>query len=311
LGGKGKKEKRGYIIEDILMEKIATDFPYQSKYIDIFNSKMHYIEEGQGDPILLLHGVPTSSYLWRNVIPHLSPLGQCIAVDLIGMGKSDKPNIEYTIHDHIKYIEKFIETLNLKKLVIIMHGWGSIVGFHYAMHHENNCKGLVFYESYLRSINGEDVSLPYLEQIAMLEEQDILHHGTVFVDQVLPQGMMRPLMPEEVAFYRAPFLATGSGKPLHQYLQELPRHYGKSYVDDIIAEYSKKLTQSKIPKLMLYSIPGFITTIATAMWAKKHLPNLEVADVGEAFHYAQESNPILMGETISVWLQGIEQKGEI
>ena len=118
---------------------------------------------------------------------------------------------------------------------------------------------------------------------------------------------MRPLTTQEMECYRKPFLATGSGKPIKQYLKELPNGNGKSKIDAMIADYTLKLTKSKLPKLMLYSIPGFITTIATAMWAKDNVPNLEIADIGEELHMAQEAYPQLIGETISVWLQGVEQ----
>lgn len=292
-------------------ESINTNFPYQSQYVEVMGSKMHYIEQGKGDPILFLHGIPASNYIWRNVIPHLSTLGRCIAPDLIGMGKSDKPNIEYSVTDHIQYVEKFIEALNLKRIIIVMHGWGSIMGFDYAMKHEKNCKGLVFYEAYLRTMNGEAVSLPFQEQLTTLEEQsdiyDAIMSGSSFVDKVLPQSMMRPLSDEELQYYREPFINKGSGKPLQQYFKELPRGDGISKVDKIIENYSKALMNSYLPKLMLYSIPGFITTIATVMWAKEYLPNLEIAEIGEDLHFAQESNPTLMGETISIWVQGIEQ----
>lgn len=292
-------------------EKISADFPYTSNYLEVYGSKMHYIEQGSGDPILFLHGMPTSSYLWRNIIPHLATLGRCIAPDLIGMGKSDKPDIAYSITDHIKYIEQLIETLHLKNITFIMHGWGSIIGFDYAMRHENNCKGLVFYESYLRPFTDNDVSLPLQEQLYSLTAQedmyDLVVNGSYFVDKVLPQAMMRSLSQEEISHYREPFLKEQSGKALFQYLQELPTGKNNNQVEKIIAEYSKKLTTSTLPKLMLYSVPGFVTTIATAMWAKENLPNLEIVDVGEELHYAQESNPFLMGEAISIWMQGVEQ----
>src|SRR5579872_1683639 len=132
-------------------ERISEKLSYPSKFVEIFGSKIHYVEAGSGDPILFLHGIPASCYVWRNVIPHLSSLGRCIAPDLIGMGQSDKPNIEYTISDHIKYIEKFIDALKLRRVTLVMHGWGSVIGFSYAMQHEENCKGLVFYEAYLRA----------------------------------------------------------------------------------------------------------------------------------------------------------------
>ncbi|MES2218542.1 MAG: haloalkane dehalogenase [Pseudomonadota bacterium] len=292
---------------------MVTTFPNtsHSRFVEVFGSKMHFIEDGSGDPILFLHGIPTSSYLWRNIIPYIAPLGRCIAVDLIGMGKSDKPNIDYTIEDHIKYIDKFIETLKLKRLTIIMHGWGSIIGFNYAMNHEAKCKGVVFYEAYLRPFNEADISLPYQEQVTLLQAEEhnaeFVMNGTHYVDKILPQGMMRPLTDEEMSHYREPFMQKGAERPLRQYLQEIPYGTGKSSVEKLITDYSQKLTKSTLPKLMLYSLPGFITTMATAIWAKEHLPNLEIVEIGEELHFAQESNPSLMGETISVWLQGIEQ----
>jgi haloalkane dehalogenase len=289
----------------------ATNASYTSHYVDVYGSKMHYIEQGAGTPILFLHGMPTSSYLWRNVIPYLAPLGRCIAPDFIGMGKSDKPNIEYTVRDHIQYIEKFIEVLNLRRLTIVMHDWGSVVGLDYAMRHESNCKGLVFYESYLRPMDGDDISLPLFEQMNSLQEQvsasDAVLTGAMFVDKVLPQGMMRPLTEEEMANYREPFLAAGSAKALQTYVNEVPRLNSKTEVGKIIADYSQRLIQSKVPKLMLFTVPGFVTTMATASWAKDNIPNLEIVDMGEELHYAQESNPSLMGKTISVWMQGVEQ----
>lgn len=290
---------------------VSADFPYKSHYVDIDGSKIHYIREGEGDPVLFLHGVPASSYVWRNIIPHLAGLGCCIAPDLPGFGKSDKPDIEYTITDYIHYIDKFIETLKLDKIVLVMHGWGSIIGFDYAMRHPEKCRGLVFYEAYLRPIHRDDISLPWQEQIILLEEAynttDLTMNGVDFVDKILPQSVMRKLSQKELDYYHDPFKAEGSGKPLFQYLNELPKGESNNAVTNIIQNYSKKLTQSSLPKLMLYSVPGFITTIATAVWAKNNLPNLEVGEVGEELHYAQESNPALMGETISIWLQGIER----
>lgn len=292
-------------------ERISEKLPYPSHFVEVNGSKMHYIEAGSGDAILFLHGIPTSCYLWRNVIPHLSSLGRCIAPDLIGFGLSDKPNIEYSVFDHIKYIEQFIEKLKLKNITLVMHGWGSVIGFEYAMRHENNCKGLVFYEAFLRSLNGVEGSLPLQEQLLSIHDMenasDLVMNASAFVDKIIPQHVMRQLTEEEMSHYRQPFMQSGAGKPILQYLKELPKGDGKSKIDNVITEYTNKLIKSPLPKLLLYSVPGFITTIATVMWAKEHLPNLEIVDIGEELHLAQESCPKLFGETISVWLQGIEQ----
>ena len=130
----------------------------KGKFVEVLGSKMHYLEAGEGEPILFLHGIPMSSYLWRNIIPHLAPLGRCIAPDLIGFGQSAKPDIAYTVRDHIKYIETFIETLGLKHITLVMHGW--ISGwFDYAMRHEANCKGLVFYEAFCEANACDDSAI--------------------------------------------------------------------------------------------------------------------------------------------------------
>ncbi len=197
----------------------------KSEFVEVNGSKMHYLEDGSGDPILFLHGMPTSSYLWRNVIPYVKSLGRCIAPDLIGMGKSDKPDIEYSVNDHINYIEKFIEKLNLKRITLVMHGWGSVIGFSYAMSHQSNCRGLVFYESYLRALNSDDISLPYQEQLSLLQQSeyntpDLVTNGTYFIDKIFPQGMMRPLPEKDMSEYRQPFLKEGSDKALNQYICE-------------------------------------------------------------------------------------------
>ncbi len=111
-------------------ESISAAFPFESKYVDVLGSQMHYIDEGSGDPILFLHGNPTSSYLWRNIIPHVTSMGRCIAPDLIGQGKSDKPDIEYLFFDHVEYIEGFIDALGLQNITLVIHDCGSGLGLH-------------------------------------------------------------------------------------------------------------------------------------------------------------------------------------
>jgi len=280
----------------------------RSKEMNVLGSKMHYLEAGEGRPLLFLHGVPTSSYVWRNILPYLAPLGRCIAPDLIGFGLSDKPDISYSITNHIKYIDGFIEALNLKNLIIIMHGWGSIIGIDYAMRHENNCEGLVFYESFLRPLDKENISLPYQEQLHALQQQEkfneLASDGAAYVEQMISQMGLTALPQDEMTAYRQPF-SQKMIKPLLDYLRELPKGNGQLTIDKLIDDYSKKLIKSKLPKLLLYSVPGFITTVATVMWAKEHLSHLEIVDVGEELHFAQESNPQMMGEVISAWLQGV------
>lgn len=179
----------------MMNERISDQLTYPSHYVTVHGSKMHYIEAGSGDPILFLHGVPTSCYLWRNIIPHLSTLGRCIAPDLIGFGHSDKPDIQYTVFDHIKYLEGFIEALGLKKITLVMHGWGGVIGFDYAMRHEKNCKGLAFYEAILHALEADEVPLPFYEQMMTLAQDDT-DHGHHYVDKMIPQNTMQALSKE-------------------------------------------------------------------------------------------------------------------
>ena len=136
-------------------QQISAAFPFQSHYAEVLGSRMHYVEEGSGDPVLFLHGNPTSSYLWRNVIPHVSPLARCIAPDLIGFGRSDKPDIDYRFFDHARYVDAFIEALGLRNITLVVHDWGSALGFHYARRHESNVRGIAFMEAIVRPITWD------------------------------------------------------------------------------------------------------------------------------------------------------------
>src|SRR5437867_11913028 len=170
--------------------EISPSFPYESKYIDVLGSRMHYVEEGSGDPVLFLHGNPTSSYLWRNIIPHISPIGRCIAPDLIGMGKSDKPDLDYGFFDHARYVEGFIETLGLRNITLVIHDWGSALGFHYARRHGGNVKGIAFMEAIVRPVTWDEWPEQALQMFQAFRtpgtgEQMIMEQN-MFVEAVLP-----------------------------------------------------------------------------------------------------------------------------
>lgn len=295
-------------------QAISAAFAYKANFVEVNGAKLHYIEEGQGRPILFLHGIPTWSYLWRNVIPYLSDQAHCIAVDLMGMGKSDKPDITYSVFEHIDYITGFIEALDLRDVTLVMHGWGSIIGFHYAMTHPDNIYGLAFLESHIRPVTEIDmVSLPLLEMASVMSSEDggydIVMNSNYFVNTVMPSGVLRTLTDEEMQQYQMPFQTPGSCQPLWQYLQELPLGTsGDPKVLELITQYSQQLTQSDLPKLMLYAIPGFITTIDTVRWAKDNLPNLTLVDIGDALHYAQESNPEKIGAELATWFTQVGSK---
>lgn len=300
-----------YIFSDYPTDEqhIATEYPFKSHYVNVLGSKMHYIDEGEGDIILFLHGLPAWSYTWRNIIPTLSQQGRCIAPDLIGLGRSDKPDIEYTIEDHINYIHHFIEALGLKKLTLVMHAWGSVIGFEYARSNEANIKALAFTEAHIRPTSSwKMVALPIQELASITQAPDKGYDAVMnqqfYMNTVLPNTILRKLSAEEMKFYQEPFLKPGSAKPLWQYLQEFP--IGKpTAATVIINKYSHWLQKTQLPKLMLYAIPGYSTTIATVQWCRDNLSNLKLVDAGDGLHYPQEENPQIMTEELSNWLNEI------
>lgn len=281
-----------------------------SHFAAVKGAQMHYYDVGAGDPILFLHGIPTSAYLWRNIIPSLSPHARCIAPDLIGMGKSDKPDIDYRVFDHIAYVDAFIETLGLKNITLVLHGWGSVIGFDYARRHPNNVKAIAFYESYVQPITDwHQLSLP-VQQIATLLDHPGASYRAVmkqnyFIEKILPRSAIRQLTDDEMDHYRAPFLTLESRKPIWQYVNDMPFGKGPKDVVDLMRQYSTFLQKSSMPKFMLYAVPGFVTTMETVAWSKENLPNIELACLDEALHLAQESMPEKFSEMLLSWYQRI------
>src|SRR3990167_7654873 len=288
-------------------EKVLKSGELISQVVSVKGSNMHYYESGSGDPILFLHGMPTSAYLWRHIIPALSPHARCIAPDLIGMGQSDKPDIDYRVFDHIAYIDAFIEALNLKNITLVMHGWGSVIGLDYARRHEKNIKALVFYESHLQPMRDwKQLSLPVQQLASLLNRPDASYRAVViqnyFIEKLLPRSIIRELTEEEMAHYRKPFPTPESRKVLWQYVNDLPLGKGPDDVVKLIGEYCHWLQQTPTPKLMLYAIPGFMTTVNSVRWAKENLPDLTLKSLDNAMHLAQESVPDQFVEALLGWL---------
>ena len=286
---------------------ISDDFPFESKYLEVYGSKMHYIDEGEGEPILFLHGNPTSNYLWRNIIPYLIPYGRCVAPDLIGMGKSDKPDISYRFFDQSKYLEAFIEKLGLSSVTLVLHDWGSGLGFHYGMRHESNLKGIAFMEAMVKPLSWAE--LPAVNKIGFrLFRAPFIGWlmssvMNVFLTQFMPQGIVRTLSKKEQDYYRAPFQTIKSRKPIQLFPKEVPIDGKPEDIYKVISTYSQKLQGSELPKILFYATPGAIIPVADVEWCKRNLKNLEVVDIGEGIHFIQEDNPHLIGKALADWYQ--------
>ncbi len=278
----------------------------KTHFISVNGSKMHYYDDGVGDPVLFLHGIPTSAYLWRHIIAALSPNMRCVAPDLIGMGLSDKPDIEYRVFDHIQYIDAFIDALQLKNITLVLHGWGSVIGLDYARRHEKNIKAIAFYESHLQPVsNWDQLSLPVQQFATLLNRPGASYRAVIkqnyFIEKLLPRSMIRKLTDDEMAHYRAPFPTPETRRSLWQYVNDLPLGKGPSDVMELIQTYSAWLQKTTIPKLLLYAIPGFMTTIEEVTWARDHFPNTQIASLDDALHLAQESVPDQFSEALLNW----------
>ncbi|MFQ5342069.1 MAG: haloalkane dehalogenase [Anaerolineae bacterium] len=286
--------------------EISPDFPYESHYVEVRGSKMHYIDEGTGDPILFLHGNPTSSYLWRNIIPHVTPLGRAIALDLIGMGKSDKPAIEYRFFDHVKYVEGFIEKLGLQNITLVIHDWGSALGFYYAMRHEDNVKGIAFLEAILAPLPGWEVFPEDFQKIFQAFRTpevgwDLIVNQNMFVEQILPGAVVRELTEAEMDHYRAPYIEPANRKPVWRWPNEIPIAGEPADVAEAVITYGQWLQQTELPKLMFHATPGALITAPMVEWCQQNLENLASVDVGEGIHFLQEDNPHQIGSELASW----------
>lgn len=292
------------------IQEISADFPYKSNYIEVQGSGIHYVDEGAGDPILFLHGNPTSSYLWRNILPHLTSMGRCLAPDLIGMGKSDKPDIEYRFFDHVKYMEGFIEKMGLKNITLIVHDWGSALGFHYARRHEGNVKGIAFMEAIIMPLSWETFPADVKEIFRAFRTPevgwDMIVNKNVFVEQILlSKGVVREFTEEEKNRYREPFQKPDSRKPVWRWPNEIPIEGQPVDVSEAVEAYNRWLQQSDLPKLLFHATPGAILPPPMVEWCRQQLKNLKTVDIGAGTHYLQEDNPHLIGSELAKWYRGL------
>lgn len=299
------------VAEAALETEISADYPFESHYINVCGSKMHYLDVGTGTPILLLHGNPTWSYIWRNVIPHLSPLGRCIAPDLIGYGRSAKPEIRYRWSDHVRYLDEFIKKLGLKDIILVLHDQGSGLGFHYAKRHEANVRGLAFFEAIIRPYPWDSFSSPEFRALFRRfrnggiggEGWQIIVEQNAFIEQLLPQSAGRPLTQREMQNYREPFKDRLSRVPIWRFARETPIGGEPADVWDAVSEYSEWLKITNRPKLLLYAKPGALVTEEHFDWARRNIQDLQTVDLGPGLHFLQESSPHRIGREIAHWIR--------
>jgi len=290
---------------------ISAEFPLSSQYMEVLGSNMHYIDEGTGKPIVFIHGNPTSSYLWRNIIPYAKPYGRVIALDLIGMGKSDKPDIEYTFEDHYSYVAQFIKNLDLEDITLVVHDWGAAIGFNYARLHSDKVKSIVFMEGALppvfpvKDINAlSPVLRDFLNTVRdPVIGYDLIINQNYFVEQLIPAFVNRSLGEAEMSVYRAPYPDPQSRYPTWMWPQQLPVEGVPADVTETFYQIEKFMIKNEMPKLFLYASPGGISSADVVQWYVDNLKKLETQYIGQGYHYVQEDQPDAIGRAVADWLR--------
>ncbi len=275
--------------------------------IEVLGSEIAYVEAGEGDPIVFLHGNPTSSYLWRNVIPHVAGMGRCIAPDLIGMGDSDKvPGLEYRFVDHRRYLDAFFESIDIEENVtLVVHDWGSALGFDWANRHRGAVAGIAYMEAIVRPVSWNDwpePSRPIFQAMRSTSGEVIVLEKNVFVERILPSSIIRELSDEEMDEYRRPFRNPGEDRrPALTWPREVPIDGGPEDVAAIIEDYGRWLSTSDVPKLFVDADPGAILVGSQREYCRSWPNQTEVRVAGT--HFIQEDSPDEIGAALGRWIE--------
>jgi haloalkane dehalogenase len=291
---------------------IAAEDPHPRRHATVHGLKMAYAEVGSGRPIVLLHGNPTSSYLWRNVIPHLAGLGRCIAPDLIGMGESDKlpdsgPD-SYRFVEHRRYLDGLLQALGVERdVVLVGHDWGGALLFDWANRHRRAVRGIAYMETIVAPMRWSDMPkrvAPVFQAFRSPAGEGLVLQQNAFVEQVLPGAVLRQLDDATMAAYRRPFAEAGEGRrPTLSWPRQIPLDGEPAEVNTIVAAYAAWLAESDVPKLFIDADPGAITR-GRLRELCRGWPNQRVATV-PGVHFLQEDSPAAIGQAIADWLAGL------
>jgi haloalkane dehalogenase len=288
-----------------------TSATQRRKEIAVLDSTISYIEAGSAGPVVLfLHGNPTSSYIWRNIVPHVAPLGRCIAPDLIGFGQSGKPAIEYRFFDHVRYLDAFLEVLGIGDMVVVAQDWGTALAFHLAARRPKKMLGLAFME-FIRPFGWDNYHRrPQARELFRTmrtpgQGEKLVLEDNVFIDRVLPGSVLRTLSDEELAAYRAPFPTPESRKPILAFPRELPIDGQPPDVHAMSEHDHKALQGSTYPKLLFYGEPGALVSPGFAERFAKTLNNCQAINLGPGAHYLQEDHADAIGAALAGWIPEI------
>ncbi len=286
----------------------------KKQYVEVNGRRMAYVEMGSGRPIVFQHGNPTSSYLWRNIMPQLADLGRCVAIDLIGMGDSDKlpdsgPD-RYTFAEHRQYWQGALAALGISDdIVLVIHDWGSALGFDYTATHPGAVAGVCYMEAVVRPLSWDEWPASAVDMFKTFRSpagDEVVLQKNVFVERVLPASIMRKLKPEEMDAYIEPFRNPGEDRrPTLTWPRQIPLDNEPADVVAIAENYAKFMQSSSIPKLMISAEPGMIMSGAPGEFARSWKNQREVTVKG--LHFIQEDSPDEIASAVRDWLDAIGQ----
>jgi haloalkane dehalogenase len=292
-----------------MSKPISVADTYARPRIALLETEISYVDTGAGEPVVFLHGNPTSSYLWRNVIPHVEGLGRCLAPDLVGMGDSGAaPDGSYRFVDHARYLDAWFEALGLTNVTLVVHDWGSALGFYWAYRHPERVRGIAYMEAVVRPLTWEewrDESRQIFQDLRSEAGEEMVLEKNLFIEGILPSAVLRDLTEEEMNVYRRPYLEPGeSRRPTLTWPRELPINGEPEDVVSIVDDYSKWLAQSDVPKLFVNAEPGAILTGSQREFCRTW-PNQEEVTVRGA-HFVQEDSPHEIGEAVATFVRRTE-----
>ena len=284
------------------------------KHFKVVNGKrLAYIEEGHGDPIVLLHGNPTSSYLWRNVIPELTASGRVIAPDLIGQGDSEKLSVSegpgrYTFEVAYEYLVGLLSELDAEQNVVLVgHDWGSALGFHWARNHPDLVRGIAYMEALVSPVEWSEwpeAARGIFQGFRSEKGEDLVLTRNLFVEAVLPNSVIRKLTDEEMDHYRAPFSTPDDRQPTLNWPRQIPIDGEPVEMVELVSEYGRWLEESvTLPKLFINAEPGSILVGRQREYCRSWPNQKEVTVPGK--HFVQEDSPSEIGKAIAEWLKGL------
>jgi haloalkane dehalogenase len=286
-----------------MSETISANDPYGRKRVSVLDSDMAYVDTGSGDPVVFLHGNPTSSYLWRNIIPQVEKGHRCLAPDLIGMGDSGKnPAGSYRFVDHARYLDAWFEAMDLtQNVTLVIHDWGSALGFHWAHRHPERIKAIVYMEAIVQPLTWDawpEAAKKIFQAMRSPAGEEIVLQKNTFVERILPASVMRGLTEEEMTVYKRPYLEPGeSRRPTLTWPRQIPIEGEPADVTEIVAAYAKWISTSDIPKLFVNADPGTILIGPQRAFCRTWPNQKEITVKGT--HFIQEDAPVEIGQAIA------------